>query len=192
MSTSRRLIGTTPLAPSGNVANPYSSSAPKEMNEKDILDVIDSCTKAASRAVKAHVKAIQIHSAHGYLLSRFLSPFFNHRHDEWAGSDENRFRLLKEIVVSLKKVLPNNKPLIVKLNASDGLPRGITPKLAATHAKWLEELGVDAIELSAGIVSHSVFNMCRGNVPASEIAQAQPEKYRNTIEESLKKMDGNH
>ncbi len=192
MSTSRRLISSTPLAPSSSVANPVTSRQPKEMCEEDILEVIDAFTKAALRVVDVEADAIQIHAAHGYLLGQFLSPFFNHRHDDWGGSAENRFRLLKEIVLSIKKVVPSWWPLIVKLNTHDWIPKGITPSLAATYAKWLEELGVDAIELSGGTVSHSVFNMCRGEIPVKEISQAQPERYRSVVESSFKNMIGKY
>ncbi|MBN1802481.1 MAG: NADH:flavin oxidoreductase [Candidatus Lokiarchaeota archaeon] len=189
MSTSSRMIGTTPLAPSNNVVNPYTLKKPKEMSHEEILEVIDAFRIAALRAFEAEADAIQIHAAHGYLVSQFLSPFFNHRYDEWGGSDENRFRFLKEIIVSIRKELPRF-PLIVKLNQCDWLPKGITPRLTAIYARWLEKLGVDAIEISGGTVSHSVFNMCRGEVPVNEIVQAQPEKFRPAIEEKFNKMVG--
>jgi 2,4-dienoyl-CoA reductase-like NADH-dependent reductase (Old Yellow Enzyme family) len=76
---------------------------PREMTEGDIQEVIDAFGAAARRAREAGADGVQIHAAHGYLVSQFLSPFFNKRTDSWGGSDENRFRFLKEIVLELKK-----------------------------------------------------------------------------------------
>ena len=103
----KKVIGKPPLAPSGFGRDPASMNKPAAMTESDIQEVIASFVKAATRAFDAGADAIQLHCAHGYLLNEFLSPFFNRRHDQWGGSPENNFRLLREIIgPSSKKGLP--------------------------------------------------------------------------------------
>jgi len=127
---------------------------------------------AAGRAVKAGADGIQLHAAHGYLINQFLSPFFNTRNDAWGGSDKNRFRFLKEIIIEIKKELPEKMLLLVKLNTNDYTPReGITPLLAKQYAQWLPELEIDGLEISCGTPIYSFMNMCRGDVPVKEILE---------------------
>jgi 2,4-dienoyl-CoA reductase-like NADH-dependent reductase (Old Yellow Enzyme family) len=137
------------------------------------------------------VDAVQLHSAHGYLINEFLSPFYNRRKDEWGGTDENRFRYLKEIVVGIKKILPNNIPLLIKLSTEDFTPEeGITPPLAVKYSQWLKLLGIDAIEVSSGSGSFSIFNMCRGDVPLEGILQAVPDYMKDLAKEIYQDMVG--
>jgi 2,4-dienoyl-CoA reductase-like NADH-dependent reductase (Old Yellow Enzyme family) len=75
---------------------------PKEMTEEDIMEMVKAFGAAAERAVQARADGLQIHAAHGYLISEFLSPFFNVRKDSWGGSDENRFRFLKVVFQEIK------------------------------------------------------------------------------------------
>jgi 2,4-dienoyl-CoA reductase-like NADH-dependent reductase (Old Yellow Enzyme family) len=146
------------------------------MVENEIQDSIEDFVNAARRAVEAGADAVQLHGAHGYLINQFLSPFYNRRKDEWGGSDENRFRYLKEIVVRIKKILPVNVPLLIKLNTNDFTPdEGVTLPIAAKYSQWLENLGIDAIEVSCGSGTFSIFNMCRGDIPVKEIVQAVPD-----------------
>lgn len=170
--TTKGMIGQTPLAPSSRGRDPLNFVKPKEMTENEIWETIKAFGAAAKRAVDAGADAIQLHAAHGYLICEFLSPFFNIRTDSWGGSDENRFRFLKEIYQEVKKVVPNDYPLFVKLNTNDYTPKeGITPALATKYAKWLAELGIDAVEVSCGATHYSYMNMCRGDVPTAEIVQ---------------------
>ncbi|MBT4267895.1 MAG: hypothetical protein HOD85_27110 [Deltaproteobacteria bacterium] len=105
------------------------------------------------------------------MINQFLSPFFSLRDDQWGGSDEKRFRFLKETVLTVKKAIPENTPLLVKLNTNDHTPKeGVVPELAAKYAQWLDELGIDAIEVSSGTGFYSPMNMCRGDVPVAEFA----------------------
>lgn len=193
MQTFKRLIGTVPAGPSGEILNAVSVEYSREMTEEEILDSIDDFISAAKRAVEAGADAVQLHSAHGYLINEFLSPFYNRRKDDWGGSDENRFRYLKEIVVGTKKILPNNIPLLIKLNTEDFTPdEGITPLLAVKYSEWLKNLGIDAIEVSCGSGSFSVFNMCRGDVPLKEILQAVPEYMKDMTKEIYQDMVGKY
>jgi 2,4-dienoyl-CoA reductase-like NADH-dependent reductase (Old Yellow Enzyme family) len=145
------------------------------MTEGEILEAIKIFGEAARRAVTAGVDGIQLHAAHGYLLNQFLSPFFNLRKDQWGGSDENRFRFLKEVILEVRKVMPEGMPLIIKLNTNDHTPKkGITPEITANYAKWLYEAGIHGIEVSAGSAIYSFLNMCRGEVPVNELVSGLP------------------
>ena len=121
----------------------------------------------------AGADAIQLHGAHGYLISEFLSPYFNIRKDTWGGSDENRFRFLKEILLTVKQAVPVGYPILVKLNAYDYTPQeGVTPVLTAKYAGWLKELGADGVEISCGTSNYSYMNMCRGDVPTTDVLKS--------------------
>jgi len=171
--TSKEIIGQTPIGPSDKGRDPVYFFKPKKMKEGQIHEVIEAFGTATGRAVEAGVDGIQIHAAHGYLINQFLSPFFNERDDAWGGSDENRFRFLKEIILETRKALPEGMPLLVKLNTHDHTPQeGVTPILATKYARWLAELGIDGLELSCGSPVYSFMNMCRGDVPVNEIVKA--------------------
>ena len=145
------------------------------MTEEQIQEAIQAFAQAARRALETGVDGIQLHAAHGYLINQFLSPFFNVRTDEWGGSEEKRFRLLKEVLLATRNVLPEGMPILVKLNSHDYTPQeGITPPLAAKYAEWLAALKVDGGEVSCGSTVYSYMNMCRGDVPLDELVQGLP------------------
>ena len=99
-------------------------------------------------AYEAGADAIQLHGAHGYLINEFISPFYNRRKDDWGGTEENRFRYLKELINSIKKVIPGDMAFLIKLNSIDYTPKeGITPSIASKYAEWLVKLGIDGIEI---------------------------------------------
>lgn len=171
--TTRDLVGHTPWGPSSTGHDPANFVKPKMMNEDEIHEVIEAFGAAARRAVDAGVDGIQIHAAHGYLVNQFLSPFFNKRGDAWGGSDENRFRFLKEVFQRIRKEIPQGMPLLVKLSTDDHTPqRGVTPELAARYAAWLGDLGVDGIEASCGTTLYSPMSMSRGDVPVRELLRS--------------------
>jgi len=168
--TTKAVIGQTPMGPSGTGRDPVHFVKPKPMEHDQILEVIQAFRKGVKRAVQAGADGVQIHAAHGYLVNQFLSPFFNIRKDEWGGSDENRFRLLREIILEAKKEMPEKMPLLVKLNTNDHTPReGIMPDLAKKYAVWLTELGIGGLEISCGSPTYSFMNMCQGKVPVKEL-----------------------
>ena len=173
--TTKSMIGETPLGPSSSGRNPITFIKPKEMRADQIEEVIQAFALATNRAVETGVDGIQLHAAHGYLINQFISPFFNHRKDDWGSSDANRFRFLKEVLSEVKKVLPQGMPVFVKLNTHDYTPReGITPSLAVTYARWLAELAIDGLEISCGSPVYSFMNMCRGDVPVKELVNSLP------------------
>jgi len=146
-----------PMAPS-EVKDSHSAVMPREMTEQEILEVIEAFTKAAVRAKKAGFDGVQLHCAHGFLLSNFISPYTNRRTDRWGGSVENRSRIITEIVRRIKEEAGDSFPVLVKLNATDGFQPccskaelGLDIFQAVEIAKILEKAGVCAIEVSGGI-----------------------------------------
>jgi 2,4-dienoyl-CoA reductase-like NADH-dependent reductase (Old Yellow Enzyme family) len=191
--TYKELIGTLPLAPSKRILNPSTQTKPKEMNESEIDDVISGYVEAAKRAEYANADAIQLHAAHGYMINEFISPYYNVRKDDWGGSEENRFRFFKEMIIRIKDTLKKDTPILVKLNANDYTRKpGITPPLAATYAKWLTELGIDGIEISCGSPHFAIFNMSRGDVPVKEFSQAFPDQMKPLVEKFFGDMKGKY
>jgi 2,4-dienoyl-CoA reductase-like NADH-dependent reductase (Old Yellow Enzyme family) len=173
--TTKAVIGSTPIAPSSRGRDPINFVKPREMSSDEIQDVIRAFGAAAKRAVKAGADGIQLHAAHGYLISQFLSPFFNHRKDEWGGSELNRFRFLKEVILNVRESIPKGMPILVKLNVNDYTPRnGVLPSLAVNYAAWLAELKISGLEISCGTAMYSFMNMCRGDVPVKELVDSLP------------------
>ncbi len=123
---------------------------PTAMTQAEIQDLIQRFTTTASRAIEAGFNGVQVHAAHGYLLSQFLSPLTNKREDQWGGVLENRARLLVEIIKSLKANLPSTAAVSVKLNSADFQRGGFDAADALAVLKMLEPLGIDLVELSGG------------------------------------------
>ena len=191
LQTDKRYIGNLPIGPSKQIMNPITFTKPKEMTEEDILESIEAFTKAATRASEAGADAIQLHGAHGYLISEFISPFYNRRKDNWGGTDENRFRYFRELITSIKKVIPGDMAVLVKINSIDFTPKeGITPTITSRYVEWLGNLGIDGIEISAGSSAFAIFNMCRGDVPVKEIVQYLPDTVRPMAEKVFEDMKG--
>ena len=143
--------GGTPLAPSA-VEDPSVGMVPQALTEHKILKIKDAFVRAAERVHRAGFDAVQLHCAHGYLLSEFISPHTNRRTDKWGGSTENRTRLLVEIVREICHVLGRDYPVLIKFNSEDGLKRGgLTPRESVKVARLIAEAGIDAIEVSGGI-----------------------------------------
>ncbi len=120
------------------------------MSRKDIQRIVDAFTQASLRAEKAGFDGVQIHAAHGYLLSQFLSPHFNHREDEYGGSVPNRSRILLEILERIKKDAGRDFPTLVKINSEDFLEGGLTQEDMLQVCELLQEHGIDGIEMSGG------------------------------------------
>jgi 2,4-dienoyl-CoA reductase-like NADH-dependent reductase (Old Yellow Enzyme family) len=121
-----------------------------ELDKKGINKVKEDFKNAAIRSNAAGFKVIEIHSAHGYLLHEFLSPISNKREDIYGGSFGNRIRLLLEIVNEIRSVWPENKPLFVRLSATDWVESGWTLDDSVKLSAILKENGVDLIDCSSG------------------------------------------
>lgn len=124
--------------------------APQELTVDGIKQVIADFLAATKRALKAGFKVIEVHAAHGYLLHSFLSPISNHRKDQYGGSLENRMRLLLEVVTEVRKILPEQMPLFVRISATDWVEGGWDIGEAVILADALKGLGVDLIDVSSG------------------------------------------
>ena len=119
-----------------------------EMTKEDILRVEKAFVDGAIRAKKAGFDGIEIHGAHFYLVSTFLSPLYNKRTDEYGGNDENRARFLIEIIQNIRKAVGNDFIIIVKINTEDGNENGISEQGFLTACKLAEKAGADIIEVS--------------------------------------------
>ena len=148
--SNKRLCGGTPIAPSA-VFDPSSKVHPREMTAADIRATVEDFVQAARRAQEAGFDGVQIHAAHGYLLSTFISPHTNRRTDEWGGSVENRSRILVEIIRGIKTACGWQFPVLIKLNSTDFLPTGLSVEDAVAIARILEAEGLDGVEVSGGM-----------------------------------------
>ncbi|MEI7907566.1 MAG: NADPH dehydrogenase NamA [Bacteroidota bacterium] len=137
------------VAPSA-VAFKADEIPPAELDEKGLCKVVSDFTTAAKRALAAGFKIVEIHGAHGYLLHEFLSPLSNHRTDNYGGSFENRIRLLREVVESVRSVWPAENPIFVRISTSDWIDGGWMLDDSIALAKVLKDLGVDLIDCSSG------------------------------------------
>ncbi len=189
--TKKSLIGRRPMGPSSFDRDPTNLVKAAEMSTKEIMEAIAAYGDAARRALEAGADGIQVHAAHGYLINQFLSPYFNKRRDEWGGSDEKRFRFLREVIQISRENMPGGMPLSVKLNTQDFTPNeGIIPALAAKYCGWLKEMNVDVLELSCGSAVYAFMNMCRGDVPLDEMVAGLPGWKKPMGRMMLKKMVG--
>lgn len=128
------------------------SVVPKEMDRADMDRVRDDFVAAAERANAAGVDWLELHAAHGYLLSSFLSPLTNRRTDDYGGSHENRARFPLEVFRAIRAVWPADKPISVRLSCHDWTEGGNTPEDAAIFAAMFKEAGADLIDCSSGQV----------------------------------------
>jgi 2,4-dienoyl-CoA reductase-like NADH-dependent reductase (Old Yellow Enzyme family) len=144
------LTGRPPL-----VVSDYEGLAKTPRNEltpRDIKELVDAFAAAAGRAKAAGFDGVQIHSAHGYLLSQFLSPAFNRRLDDYGGSIQNRSRIHREILNAIRQVTGNDYPVLIKMNCRDFTEDGLSLEDSIIAAGLLVDAGLDAIELSGGLL----------------------------------------
>jgi 2,4-dienoyl-CoA reductase-like NADH-dependent reductase (Old Yellow Enzyme family) len=185
--------GQKPMGPSAIHRDPTYLVKPREMTGSEIRDVIAAYGKSAKRSFSAGADGIHISAAAGYLPNQFLSPYHNHRQDEWGGSEENRFRFLKETVIAVKENIPTRMPLVVKISTNDHTPGpGVTLYSAKMHAIWLEKLGVDGLEIASGNLLYKHMTMWHGEVPTKEIVRSQPWWKKPATWLVMKSMEGKY
>lgn len=141
--------GNQPVAPSP-IACKLMRVLPRELTKEEVEEIKNKFVKAAFYADKAGFDGIELHAAHGYLLHEFLSPYTNHRHDEYGGSTENRARLLVDIIRSIKKKMPR-LAVGVRLNLVDFVKGGLELEEGLAVAELIEVAGADLINVSCGI-----------------------------------------
>ena len=148
----QKIVNPAPKAPSAvRLRLPQSQfGEPVALTAEEIESVIERFVGCALTCKEAGFTGVQFHSAHGYLLSQFLSPLTNHREDEWGGTLENRARALIAIVTKARKALGADFPISVKLNSADFQKGGFDFDDSLTVAKWLADAGVDLLEISGG------------------------------------------
>lgn len=144
-----------PLAPSA-IKDPFCMDLPKEMTREEIHQIVRDFGTTARRAKEAGFDGIEIHAAHGYLISSFLSPFTNKRVDEYGGCFENRTRILDEVYAAIRENVGNDFPVQVRISANEYLLGGRTEADTYELARHLDELGVDAIHVSNGMYASPI------------------------------------
>lgn len=150
---SPRSVSKTPVAPSaiplsGHVSNMFNK--PRALTTDEIKDLIKRFGNAARIAKKAGFTGVQIHGAHGYLVSQFLSPHHNQRKDEWGGDLNNRMRFLLETYTEIRRQVGEDFPIGLKLNSADFQRGGFTEADSMQVLKKMSEVGIDMIEISGG------------------------------------------
>ena len=145
-------VAETPVAPSEvQLEMPGAQfGKPRALSHEEILDIIQKFAHCANIAQDTGFTGVQIHGAHGYLISEFLSPDINLREDEWGGTLEKRAKFLIETVRSVRKAVGENFPVSVKLNSADFQKGGFSHEDAIQVATWLNEEGLDLLEISGG------------------------------------------
>ena len=147
----QRTINRQPLSPSDVQLKMIGLfGRPRAMTEADIEDVIARYAKTATLAKQTGFDGVQIHGAHGYLISQFLSPKTNQRHDKWGGSLENRARFVREVVRAVRIAVGDDYPVSIKLNSADFQKGGFTLSECVMVAGWLATDSIDLLEISGG------------------------------------------
>lgn len=162
--THRATCGCMPVGASSGF-NLYSPTLVRGLRKEEIYSLVKDFGKAVNLARKAGFDCVEIHAGHGYLISQFLSPYTNHRRDEFGGSLDNRMRFMRLVIEEVLKAAGDDMGVIVKMNMHDGFKRGMQRAECLEVAKELERLGVHALVLSAGFVSKAPMEVMRGAMP---------------------------
>lgn len=173
------------LAPS---AVPFGDGTynPRAMTEGEILETIEAFGQAAGRAREAGFHGIEIHAAHGFLISQFLSPHTNHRTDGWGGDEIRRRRFLLEVYARVREQVGRDYPVTMKLNSCDYLRNGLTLEESARIAAAMAKEGIDAITVSGGMLE-------RDDMPRPktwDIKSPEEEAYFRSNAEAIRKAVG--
>ncbi len=166
--------GVPSLAPSKSF-NPLSMKVTRSITEAEIERVTMDYARGAELMADAGFDSIEIHLAHNYLLSSFLSPKFNKRKDDWAGSLENRARFPRQVVAAVRAAAPAHMAVTAKISLDDGVPGGFDVPESVEFARMLEADGhLDAIEMTGGSSLANPIYLFRGDAPREDFAKAMP------------------
>ena len=168
--TTQSLAGSTPVAPSA-IREPSMRDTPRALKVEEIKEIIDLFAHAALRAQKAGFDMVEIHGAHGYLVSEFSSPYANKRLDQYGGSITNRARFALEVVEAIREKVGKDFPISFRMNVTDGVEGGVTVEDAIVLAKLLEQQGVDLINCSQGMYVSREVIMPPTAVPPAKYAK---------------------
>jgi len=134
-----------------SIPHPFFGTTPREIAKEEIRELVGDFAQAARRVKEAGFDGVQLHAAHTYLFSQFLSPYYNRRTDEYGGSIENRGRIIFETVRAVREEVGKDYPVLIKMHCSDDWDdNGLTIEESTIIAKELERLGITAIEFSGG------------------------------------------
>ena len=156
--------------PVGPTSEPVADGwlTPRQLTTEECRAMVDTWARAARNAVAAGFDAIEIHTAHGYLLASFLSPISNTRNDEYGGDLHGRMRLPLEIVEAVRREMPDGMPLFVRVSSVDGAKDGWNMDDTVVFARELKSRGVDVIDCSSGGISG--YSSCRWVLASSGAA----------------------
>ncbi len=150
--------------------NLYSPTVVRGLKTHEIQDLVKDFGKAVDFCREAGFDCVEIHAGHGYLISQFLSPYTNHRRDEYGGSLHNRMRFMREVLTEVMAHAKDDMAVVVKTNMYDGFKGGLEVPECIEVAKEIEKCGVHAIVLSAGFVSKAPMAVMRGAMPLKTLA----------------------
>ena len=162
--THRSTCGCMPVGTSGGF-NLYSPTFVRRLRVDEIAALVKDFGKAVNLAREAGFDCVEIHAGHGYLISQFLSPYTNRRHDMYGGTLENRMRFMREVMTEVMEAAGDDMGVIVKVNMHDGFKRGMQQDECIKVVQELERLGAHALVLTAGFVSKAPMEVMRGAMP---------------------------
>jgi 2,4-dienoyl-CoA reductase-like NADH-dependent reductase (Old Yellow Enzyme family) len=165
-----------PVAPSP-ITDKIVNRVPRELKTEEIGDVIKMFVNAGLRAYEVGYDAVQLHAAHGFLLSNFISPYSNKRTDEYGGDTQRRTKILVEIYDQLRDKVGKNFPITVKLQTQGSVPRGLTLEEGKEIAKIVADTGYDAIEPSGGGGESMIGESGIDGLPSRVIKSPEDENY---------------
>ena len=163
------IIGSRPVSASSRI-NLYAPSYPRAMNQNEIAEMAKSFGQAVRIAQQSGFDAVEVHAGHGYLISQFLSPYTNHRRDEFGGPLKNRMRFLEMVMQEVMEAAADRTAVLVKMNMRDGFSGGMEVQETLEVAGRLEKLGAHALVLSGGFVSRAPMYILRGAMPVNTLA----------------------
>ena len=173
-----RSNGRPSLAP-GRMFSPLAMKFTKAIDATGIAQVTDQYARGAALMADAGFDSIEIHLAHNYLLSSFLSPRYNKRGDEWSGSLENRDRFARQVVAAVREAAPAHMAVTAKISLNDGVPGGFRPPESTEFARLLEADGhLDALEMTGGSSLGNPIYLFKGDAPLADFAKTLPQPAR--------------
>ena len=187
-----KVSGMMPVAPSA--VESLAKAPRKALTEEDIQDIAQAFASAAIRAKKADFDGVQIHAAHGYLLSQFLSPVYNHRTDAYGGGIQNRSKPLMAVLKAIREAVGNDYPVLIKMNCGDFIENGLVLEDAIQVGKMLAKGGIDAIELSGGLLTGGKMNPSRMGIHSQEkeaYFQKEARAFKTEVQVPLILVGGN-
>jgi len=192
LTANPELTGKAPIGPSP--LEDANASPGQEMTGSDIARVVSTFAAGAKRAQTAGFDGVQIHGAHGYLLSEFLTPFFNRRQDQYGGAIQNRARIVLEVLRAIRGAVGNDYPLLIKMNCQDFHDNGLSLEDSVQVGIILAEEGIDAIEISGGNSKSGKLGTVRVGIKSEEkeaYFQKEARAFRDSLAVPLILVGGN-